>query len=245
MDWGEVRNQAAEPFIKPHRTAKVSFVSPNSEILRQPRFLCAIWLVATVDIDLDSGMADSSDWYLMKSQDKHVFGPTTLAALQSWAAEAKISPMDKVSHDARRSWVRAPMVAQLQMDWLIELEDEYLYGPTTIGTIQEFLATGEIDEHTQLINCRDNYKGSVRDLNFLVSSPRKLVASGERPLGRRSSDLRSNDLPAAQRRGGQVQQSLQEKVRALETQVLNLRLEVGTWQDRYERLRREHEELTG
>lgn len=180
----------------------------------------------------------------MKSHDKNVFGPTTLSALQSWAAEAKISPMDKVSSDGQRSWVRAPMVAQLQMDWLIELEDAYLYGPTTVGTIQEFLSTGEINEHTQLINCRDNYRGTVRELKFLVSSPRKLNVTHEKPLGRRSAD-RKPEMPAAQRRGGQIQDSLQDKIRTLETEVIQLRLEVGTWQDRYEKLLREYEQLTG
>ena len=194
-------------------------------------------------MDLESGMADSAQWYLMKSQDNHVFGPTTLGALQSWAAEAKISPMDKVSSDGQHSWVRAPMVAQLQMDWLIELEDHHLYGPTTIGTIQEFLASGEINENTQLINCRDNYRGTVSELNFLVSSPRKLVASHEKALGHKSGGRKGADLPAAQRRGGQIQESLQEKIRALEMEVLNLRLEIGTWQDRYDKIKRQYDEL--
>ncbi len=191
-------------------------------------------------------MAESTDWYLMKVHDNHVFGPTTLGTLQSWAAEAKVSPMDKVSHDGQRTWVRAPMVPQLQMDWLIELEEDHLYGPTTVGTIQEFLSTGEIDDRTQLINCRDNYRGTISDLKFLVSSPRKLVASHETPLGKRRPNAHSKpDLPPAQRRGGEIQDSLQAKIRKLEEEVLNLRLELGTWQDRYQKLRRAYAEVAG
>lgn len=214
---------------------------------QKARLQAAIALVAGGRPPLHwGGMAESTEWYLMKVHDNHVFGPTTLGALQSWAAEAKVSPMDKVSSDGQRTWVRAPMVPQLQMDWLIELEDDHLYGPTTVGTIQEFLATGEIDDRTQLINCRDNYRGSVRDLKFLVSSPRKLVASHETtPLGKRRGGLSAPDLPPAQRRGGQVQESLQAKIRRLEEEVLNLRLEVGTWQDRYQKLRRAYAEQVG
>ena len=79
-------------------------------------------------------------WYLYKAADKDVFGPTDLATLKSWASEAKISPLDKISADNRQSWNRAPMVAELQMDMLVQMPDHYLYGPTNVATIQEFLA---------------------------------------------------------------------------------------------------------
>jgi len=38
------------------------------------------------------------------------------------------------------------------------MPDNYLYGPTNVGTIQEFIATGEIDENVMLINCLEATK---------------------------------------------------------------------------------------
>jgi hypothetical protein len=55
-------------------------------------------------------------WHLLKASDKEVFGPIDLETLRGWAADAKISPLDKISSDNRMSWQRAPMIAELQMD---------------------------------------------------------------------------------------------------------------------------------
>ena len=98
---------------------------------------------------------DGNQWYLLKASDNEVFGPAPLDQLRIWAAEAKISPMDRVSNDGRNSWQRAPTLTDLQMDWLIEMPDNFLYGPTSVGTLQEFLATGEIDENVSVINTLD------------------------------------------------------------------------------------------
>src|SRR3569623_2737619 len=112
-----------------------------------------------------------ADWYLLKAADRQVHGPIPLDQLRSWAAEAKISPLDKVSNANRENWVRAPMVPQLQMDWLIEMPDKYLYGPPSVGTLQEFLATGEIDEHVIVINCLAGNSGRLNEQPFYSASP--------------------------------------------------------------------------
>ena len=91
-------------------------------------------------------------WHLLKASDQEIFGPTDLETLRGWASEAKISPLDKISSDNRMSWQRAPMIAELQMDMLVQMPDNYLYGPTNVATIQEFLATGEIDENVHAQN---------------------------------------------------------------------------------------------
>ena len=48
-------------------------------------------------------------WYLIKAADKQEYGPISHDTLLGWAADAKISPMDKLSNDERESWRRAPM----------------------------------------------------------------------------------------------------------------------------------------
>ena len=54
----------------------------------------------------------------------------------------------------RQTWVKAPMLPQLGMDWLVELTSEHYYGPTTLGALQEFIRLGEIDAETLVINTR-------------------------------------------------------------------------------------------
>ena len=101
------------------------------------------------------------EWYLEKAADHEVYGPVSLGELKTWAVAAKVSPMDRVSSDGKVSWMRAPMVAELQMDWLIELEGDYLYGPTSLATIQEFIESGEIGADDIIINCTNNERMTV------------------------------------------------------------------------------------
>ena len=115
----------------------------------------------------------NTTWFLQKAGDAGEFGPIPMEMLRSWASEAKISPMDKLSSDGKKSWVRAPMVGELQMDWLVELEDNYLYGPTNIATIQEFLALGEIDEDVRLINAKAASDHRLGDLPVFQDSPHR------------------------------------------------------------------------
>ena len=85
----------------------------------------------------------SPNLYLLKAEDSEVFGPVDFKQVTAWATAAQISPLDKVSSD-QQTWFKAPMVPELEMDWLIELTSEQLYGPTTLGAIQEFLNLGEV-----------------------------------------------------------------------------------------------------
>ena len=98
-------------------------------------------------------MDNSLKWYLMKSDDGTVFGPLTFDQLRQWAVDACISPLDKVSTDAQ-TWVKAPMIPDLQMDYLLEISPISFYGPTTVGAVREFLNCGEITPETVITNCK-------------------------------------------------------------------------------------------
>ena len=115
-------------------------------------------------------MDDSPKWFLMKQADGTVFGPMPLSQLCQWALDACISPLDKVSSD-ETTWVKAPMIPELQMDYLLEVEPGSLYGPTTIGAIREFLTNGEISLETPLINCHTGEQKPVREFPKLFQAP--------------------------------------------------------------------------
>src|SRR3712207_5576164 len=93
-------------------------------------------------------------WFLRKHEDGTIFGPLTFAQLARWAASAQIAPHDGVSTD-QVNWMKAPMLPELAMDWIVEVTSERLYGPTTLGAIREFLQLGEITEETFVINACD------------------------------------------------------------------------------------------
>lgn len=180
-------------------------------------------------------MADGQ-WFLLKVADKEVFGPATLESLRSWASEAKISPLDKVSSDGKQSWVRAPMVPELQMDWLIEMPDNYLYGPTNVGTIQEFLATGEIDENVRVINCTSGHECRLAETDFYQDSPHHVRSPSTIHLGAQWP----GGIPADGEGAALVQRAIW-----LERQVMELQKNTDEWQQAYQSLRQQFIEATG
>jgi hypothetical protein len=106
-------------------------------------------------------------WFLRKHDDGSIFGPLTFDQLARWASSAQIAPHDSVSTD-QASWMKAPMVPELGMDWLVEITSERLYGPTTLGAIREFMRLGEITEENFLINACDATRQQVRDIMPLL-----------------------------------------------------------------------------
>ena len=109
-------------------------------------------------------------WYLMKNDDGTIFGPISFELLQQWSLDAQISPLDKVSND-EKNWVKAPMIPELQMDFLIEVSPDQFYGPTTLGAVREFLQAGEINADTPVTNCRDGSIRLVKDIAELQPDP--------------------------------------------------------------------------
>ena len=176
-----------------------------------------------------------TQWYLLKVNGNEIFGPAPLGQLRNWAAEAKISPMDRVSSDNRKTWRRAPMVTELQMDWLVEMPDGFLYGPTSVGTLQEFLATGEIDERTTVINTFENTKARINELPFFMASPQRVRGALEIAAGADgSASGASGDSP-----------QLQQRCAWLEKQNIDLQREIGRWHEAAQSLRQQFVEATG
>jgi hypothetical protein len=91
-------------------------------------------------------------WLLKKHGTGNVHGPVSFEKLLEWANSAQINPQDLISEDDE-NWKKAPMVDGLQMDWLIEVPGNPLYGPTCPGAVLEFLNMGEIDLSTTVVNC--------------------------------------------------------------------------------------------
>ncbi len=150
-------------------------------------------------------METSVNWYLKKHDDGEVFGPMPFGKLKAWASSAQVSPLDSVTSDGV-NWVKAPMVAELHMDYLLLLGEGFYYGPTTGETVQEFLRLGEITPDTALINCCTGQHMTVRQSGlFQVDLPAMEDLSSREPS----------------RRG--LKNSLQQRIRELELALVEKR----------------------
>jgi hypothetical protein len=152
-------------------------------------------------------------WFLSKHEDGSVFGPMPFEQVRRWAAAAQVAPHDKLSHD-QRTWLKAPMFPELEMDWLVEVTSERYYGPTTLGALQEFLRVGEIGEETFVINSCNGSRRQIKELTGLFQLPTRpnegaIASSKEAPIAT-SMAINLRD------RISELEQSLVEERRALQ-----------------------------
>jgi ribosomal protein L19E len=97
-----------------------------------------------LEVDSESPML----WRVKKMPENAVYGPVDEATLKEWANSAQVSPQDEIDL-SDENWRQAPDVEFLEMLWLVQLPDEEVYGPTTVGTLREFIHEGLISEKTQ------------------------------------------------------------------------------------------------
>src|SRR2546421_2392966 len=154
-------------------------------------------------------------WFLRKHEDGSVFGPLSFEQLAEWASTAQVAPYDAISSD-QLTWIKAPMLPELGMDWLVELTSEQYYGPTTLGAIQEFIRLGEIDADTFVINCCDGRRqqiGQIPGLLEITALPTLGESGYEADFGQPPPAGISIDL---QDRIRDLEQTLRDERRALE-----------------------------
>ena len=85
----------------------------------------------------------ASTFRLQKVQTGRVLGPMDLDHLKALANQSLIAPDDLVQME-EGPWQKAHEVGDLEMLWMVEPLDGPRYGPTTAGTIAEFLQTGQL-----------------------------------------------------------------------------------------------------
>ncbi len=163
--------------------------------------------------------ATTQRWFLRKHEDGTIFGQLSFELLARWASNAQLAPHDTVSTD-QQTWIKAPMLSELGMDWLVEITSEHYYGPTTLGAIQEFIRLGEINEETFVVNSCDGTRRQISEMSDLIQSARE----HEPPATGISINVRD--------RIRDLEQSLREERRALEEA-----------EQRYAELERKYQEL--
>jgi hypothetical protein len=158
----------------------------------------------------------NQSWFLRKHEDGSTFGPVRFDQIARWAATAQIAPHDTLSND-RQTWVKAPMLTQLGMDWLVELTSEHYYGPTTLGALQEFIRLGEIDGETLVINTRNGARCKIEEMPQLweTGQPDAVDAQTEIQLGDPVGPAVARMSFRLQEQIRDLEQSLEDERRAL------------------------------
>ena len=172
-------------------------------------------------------------WFLRKHEDGSTFGPVQFDQITRWAAAAQIAPHDTLSSDGQ-TWVKASMVPQLSMDWLVELTSEHYYGPTTLGTLREFIRLGEIDGETVVINSCDGIRRQVQEMPDLWET-----ATSEADENQFQIQLGDPVGPAV----AKMSIRFQERIRDLEQTLEEERGALAESQQRYNELERKYQDL--
>lgn len=136
----------------------------------------------------------------MKREDGSVFGPITFEQLYRWAQDAQVSALDMVSID-QVQWSKAPMIPELEMDFVVEVGPDQYYGPTTLGALREFLKAGEINEESVILNCKNSTDHQVKDFPEL-----QLSQEEQQPV-------RTSTRVSLQKRVRQLEEALMEERR--------------------------------
>jgi hypothetical protein len=175
----------------------------------------------------------NQSWFLRKHGDGSIFGPLPFEQLALWASTAQIAPHDLLSTN-QQTWIKAPMLPQLEMDWLVEITSEHYYGPTTLGAIQEFIRFGEINEETFVINTCDGTRRQIEEMPALLEMARANAASD---VAEREAALINE--PAATG----ISIRLQERIRDLEQTLREERRALMESEQRYQELEQQYQEL--
>src|SRR5213082_2161838 len=171
----------------------------------------------------------SQNWFLRKHEDGSIFGPLRFDQLAHWASTAQIAPHDALSND-QQTWMKAPMLPQLGMDWLVEVTSEHLYGPTTVGAIQEFIRLGDINADTFVINSCDGTRRQIGEMPALFKTNATIS---------KTSAANAAVEPAA----AGISIRLQERIRDLEQTLREERRALAEAEQRYEKLEEKYNAL--
>jgi hypothetical protein len=165
------------------------------------------------------------NWFLKKHETAEVFGPIRFEQIRSWANAAQINPQDMLSIDTE-VWTKAPMIPDLAMDWLIEVSESLLYGPTTAEALLEFSRLGEITQETCIINCCTGEAMSLASAPFFRDEAMRPAVE---------------EFPQPQR--GSIKINLQKRIRELETLVMEKTRQLQVSKDMVTRLEAKIREL--
>jgi ribosomal protein L19E len=145
-------------------------------------------------------------WRVKKAPDGDIYGPVDEATLKEWAAAAQISPEDLIDL-SDNDWRPAPEIVFLEMVWVVKLPGEELYGPTSVGTLREFIEEGLISDKSIATNVNTTQSLPVGALLAALDFEKKRAAR-RTPSNANKSTLNINLDRAKDQRIRQLEEDL-------------------------------------
>jgi hypothetical protein len=173
--------------------------------------------------ELVEGEEVSMPWRIKKAPDNSIYGPVDLETLKEWANSAQIAPEDMVD-ESDENWRVAPQIDFLEMLWLVKLPGGEPYGPTTVGTLREFINEGLVTEKTLATHGKTHQSLPLAALFAAVDFEKKRAS--KRP----AKDVNKSTASLA------VEMAKDQHIRQLEEDLRELRREHETLTHRYRQL---------
>jgi len=162
-------------------------------------------------------------WRVRKGPDDSIYGPVDLETLKEWANSAQIAPEDMVD-ESDEQWRPAPEIDVLEMLWMVKLTSGEIYGPTTVGTLREFIHEGLATEKSLATHYKTNQSLPLAALIAAVDFERKRAS--------RRPEKEANKSTASLA----VEMAKDQHIRQLEEDLKELRREHENLTHRYRQL---------
>lgn len=181
--------------------------------------------------------AESSNYRLRKADGGEVYGPIEGKTLKEWADSAQVAPGDEYDQ-GEGNWQPVTRLEFLDMIYKVKLSDGTDYGPTTVGTLREFLGEGIVTEETKVTNVRKNTQMPLAALLAAIDFKPRDRDPGEEPkLDDGIEDLDDlSSLPA-------VEMAKDQRIRQLEEDLKIIRKKHEELLQKYRKLNQELVEM--
>ena len=130
--------------------------------------------------------------------DGSIYGPVDEATLKEWAGAAQISPEDLIDM-SDENWAPAPQIEFLGMIWVVKLPGEEIYGPTSVGTLREFIAEGLLTDKNIATNVLTTQSLPIGALFAALDFDKKRAARRAAPDSNKSTLMINIDMAKDQR----------------------------------------------
>jgi len=170
-------------------------------------------------------------WRVKKAPDDSIYGPVDIETLKEWANSAQIAPDDRVD-ESDENWRAAPEIDFLEMLWLVKLPGGEIYGPTTVGTLREFINEGLVTEKTLATHGKTHQSLPLTALVAAVDFEKKRA---ERRPGKEGNKSTASLA---------VEMAKDQHIRQLEEDLKELRREHENLTHRYRQLSLQMQEST-
>jgi hypothetical protein len=170
-------------------------------------------------------------WRVKKAPDDSIYGPVDTETLKEWANSAQIAPEDMVD-ESDENWRVAPEIDFLEMLWLVKLPGGEIYGPTTVGTLREFINEGLVTEKTLVTHGKTHQSLPLTALVAAVDFEKKRAERRPAKEGNKSTASLA------------VEMAKDQHIRQLEEDLKELRREHESLTHRYRQLSLQMQEST-